>query len=215
MRDRLPMIVSITALLVALFGITPLGKAAYDAVVPRNSVGTLQLKRNAVKAPKIAPSAIRTGHVQNGSLLVADFKSGQLPQGPKGDKGDRGEPGPGATSFDTTVDVGVTDVVLATAAGVEVVARCSPGTGGFASVGIRTTPSTNTLKASGTSSSGSTVSAVNGSGFSGTSVQGAVTAGLNVIARNSAVGSFMRIDARIAVSTPCTAWGMITPSSAS
>jgi hypothetical protein len=93
MRDRLPLLVSITALLVALFGITPLGEAAYNAVVPRNSVGTLQLQRNAVKAAKIAPNAIRTGHVLDGTLLTADFKPGQIPQGPKGDKGDRGEQG--------------------------------------------------------------------------------------------------------------------------
>ena len=50
MRNRLPMVFSFTALLVALFGITPLGEAAYNAVVPRNSVGTLQLQRNAVKS---------------------------------------------------------------------------------------------------------------------------------------------------------------------
>lgn len=93
MRDRLPLAVSITALVVALFGITPLGGAAYNAVVPRNSVGTLQLQRNAVKAAKIAPNAIRTGHVLDGSLLTADFKPGQIPQGPKGEKGDRGEQG--------------------------------------------------------------------------------------------------------------------------
>lgn len=93
MRDRLPMIFSITALLVALFGITPLGEAAYNAVVPRNSVGTLQLQRNAVKAAKIAPNAIRSGHVLDGTLLAADFKPGQIPQGPKGDQGDKGPKG--------------------------------------------------------------------------------------------------------------------------
>jgi hypothetical protein len=57
-------------------------------------VGTLQLKRNAVTASKIAPNAIRTGQVVDGSLLTADFKPGQIPQGPKGDKGDRGPAGP-------------------------------------------------------------------------------------------------------------------------
>jgi len=98
MRNRLPMIFSITALLVALFGITPLGDAAYNAVVPRNSVGTLQLQRNAVKAAKIAPNAIRAGHVLDGSLLTADFKAGQIPQGPKGDKGDTGSVGPPGVS---------------------------------------------------------------------------------------------------------------------
>ena len=99
MRDRLPMIFSTTALLVAVLGVTPLGGAAYHAVVPRNSVGTLQLQRNAVKGAKIAPSAVRTGHVLDGTLLVQDFKPGQIPQGPKGDKGDKGDKGaPGATT---------------------------------------------------------------------------------------------------------------------
>ena len=61
--------------------------------MPRNSVGTLQLQRNAVKPAKLAPNAVRTGHVLNGSLLAADFREGQIPQGPKGDKGDRGDRG--------------------------------------------------------------------------------------------------------------------------
>jgi hypothetical protein len=34
------------------------------------------------------------GHVLNGSLLMEDFKAGQIPQGPKGDKGDTGSQGP-------------------------------------------------------------------------------------------------------------------------
>ena len=34
MRDRLPLILSTTALLVAVLGITPLGEAAYNAVAP-------------------------------------------------------------------------------------------------------------------------------------------------------------------------------------
>ena len=51
MRDRLPMIFSTTALLVALLGATPLGKAALNAAVPRNSVGTKQLRKNASGHP--------------------------------------------------------------------------------------------------------------------------------------------------------------------
>jgi hypothetical protein len=89
-RPSPALIVASLALLVAL------GGTSYAAVlqVPRNSVGTLQLQRNAVKAAKIAPNVVRTGHVLDGTLLVADFKAGQIPQGPKGDKGDRGAPGP-------------------------------------------------------------------------------------------------------------------------
>jgi hypothetical protein len=93
MRDRLPLVISITALLVAVLGATPLGKAAYNAAIPRNSVGTLQLKRNAVTSSKLAPNTVRTGQVVDGSLLTTDFKPGQIPQGPKGDKGDKGDAG--------------------------------------------------------------------------------------------------------------------------
>jgi hypothetical protein len=93
MRDRLPMILSTTALLVALFGATPLGEAAYNAL-PRNSVGTVQLKRNAVTSSKLAPNTVRASQIVNASLLAEDFKPGQLPAGPKGDKGDKGDRGP-------------------------------------------------------------------------------------------------------------------------
>src|SRR4051794_2972219 len=67
-----------------------LGGGAYAALkLPKNSVGTAQLKSNAVISSK----------VKRGSLLANDFKAGQLPQGaqgsqgiqgPKGDKGDTG-----------------------------------------------------------------------------------------------------------------------------
>jgi len=82
-------VVACIALLVSLAG------TSYATVlnVPRNSVGAPQLKRNAVKPAKLAPNAVRTGHVLNGSLLAADFKPGQIPRGPKGDKGDDGTPG--------------------------------------------------------------------------------------------------------------------------
>ncbi len=92
------LVVSCIALLVAL------GGTSYATVlnVPKNSVGTRELQRNAVTAAKISPNAVRTGHVLDGSLLAEDFKPGQLPSGPKGDKGDRGdrgEPGVGRLFF--------------------------------------------------------------------------------------------------------------------
>jgi hypothetical protein len=83
------MVVACVALFVALAG------TSYATVlnVPKNSVGTPNLKRNAVTARKIAPNAVRTGHVLDGTLLLADFKAGQIPQGAKGDKGDKGDAG--------------------------------------------------------------------------------------------------------------------------
>ncbi|HEX6713133.1 MAG TPA: collagen-like protein [Thermoleophilaceae bacterium] len=64
-----------------------LGGGAYAASLPRNSVGTPQLKKNAVTSAK----------VKNGSLKAADFAKGQLPVGTKGDTGPQGLNGdPGA-----------------------------------------------------------------------------------------------------------------------
>jgi hypothetical protein len=81
------MIVACLALAVALGGV------GYAAVkLPANSVGTLQLRNDAVTAAK----------VKNGSLLAADFKRGQIvgktgakgDPGPKGDAGAKGDQGP-------------------------------------------------------------------------------------------------------------------------
>lgn len=72
------MIVASIALFVALSG------ASYAAVVlPRDSVGTPQLKSNAVVTSK----------VKNGSLQAADFAAGQLPAGPQGAQGPAGPQG--------------------------------------------------------------------------------------------------------------------------
>lgn len=77
-RPTAPLFISIFALVVAL------GGTAYaSGVLPRHSVGTVQLKKNAVVS----------GKVKDGSLLRADFRAGQLPAGPKGDKGDTGPAG--------------------------------------------------------------------------------------------------------------------------
>jgi hypothetical protein len=87
--SKLSVVLAATALLVSLLFATPLGQAAGRLIVPKNSVGTAQLKKSAVTSPK----------VRDGSLMAADFKAGQLPKGPKGDtgprglKGDKGDPG--------------------------------------------------------------------------------------------------------------------------
>ena len=82
MRNRWPAVLSVTALVVAVLGATPVGEAALNAL-PRASVGPLQLKANAVTSVK----------VKNGSLLRADFRAGQIPAGPAGPAGAQGAPG--------------------------------------------------------------------------------------------------------------------------
>jgi hypothetical protein len=66
-------VLSSAALAVAVLGATPLGEAASGLVVPRNSIGT--------------------GEVRDRSLLARDFKAGQLPRGPQGPAGPAGPAG--------------------------------------------------------------------------------------------------------------------------
>jgi hypothetical protein len=77
------MVVAGAALLVALGGTS----IAAVSQLPRGSVGTPQLKSNAVTSPKVL----------NRSLLAVDFKQGQIPRGPRGLRGFPGPEGaPGA-----------------------------------------------------------------------------------------------------------------------
>ena len=79
-RPSPAMVVASIGLLVALGGTS----VAAISQVPLRSVGTPQLKANAVTSAK----------VQNRSLLAVDFKQGQVPRGPRGL---RGFPGPEGT----------------------------------------------------------------------------------------------------------------------
>ena len=83
-RSKFNSIVAVTALVVAVLGATPLGHAAGRVLLPSNSVGASQLKKSAVTSLK----------VKDGTLLAADFKSGQLPAGAPGIQGDAGPAGP-------------------------------------------------------------------------------------------------------------------------
>jgi hypothetical protein len=67
-----------------------LGGTSYAAAtLPKASVGSKQIKRNAV----------RSKHVRNHSLLAKDFKPGQLPRGAEGPSGATGEVGPAGPVF--------------------------------------------------------------------------------------------------------------------
>ena len=83
LRKRRPsasIVIASLALLAALSGTS----VASIANVPLFSVGTPQLKGNAVISSK----------VKNRSLLAVDFKKGQLPRGPRGPAGPSGPAGP-------------------------------------------------------------------------------------------------------------------------
>jgi hypothetical protein len=78
-RPSPALVIACAALAVALGGV---GYAA--TVLPRNSVGVLQLRPNSVNSAKVV----------NGSLLRADFRAGQVPRGARGPVGPVGPAGP-------------------------------------------------------------------------------------------------------------------------
>ncbi|MBA3364842.1 MAG: hypothetical protein H0U03_03520, partial [Actinobacteria bacterium] len=102
MKNRLPIVLSTTALIVAVLGVTPLGEAAAKVA---NIVPRAMFANNAARVDGI--SAARTpkaGHLvalgRNGQFpgsviprTIAVEVEQEGPQGPKGDKGDRGATG--------------------------------------------------------------------------------------------------------------------------
>jgi hypothetical protein len=104
LRKRLTFanIMSVVAVFIAL------GGASYAAVnLPKNSVGTKQLKGKSVGTNKLNAGAVNSAKVLDRSLLAVDFKEGELLAGPTGPKGTDGQPGatgtdgqPGATGAD-------------------------------------------------------------------------------------------------------------------
>ena len=73
------MVVACLALAISLSG----AAFAVTTALPRNSVGPVQLKNNAVNSLK----------VRNSSLRAVDFAPGQIPKGPQGPAGPQGPPG--------------------------------------------------------------------------------------------------------------------------
>jgi hypothetical protein len=118
MRKRLPLVLSVTALVVALLGSTPLGEAARDAIplFARNAGAV-----NGIKASRTPRAGYLVPLAGDGRFPQAVVPIG--PPGPRGDKGERGEPGPAglaglrAVSVTTATDSSSTKSVTATCPG--------------------------------------------------------------------------------------------------
>ena len=80
MRDPLSRAVALTALVVAMLGFTGVGEAVRSAILPAGSVGTAQLRNNAVTGAKIRSGAV-TGADINGSIEAGDLAPGTIPAG--------------------------------------------------------------------------------------------------------------------------------------
>jgi hypothetical protein len=113
MRGRLSFanVMSVIAVFIAL------GGASYAAVkLPKNSVGTKQIKNRAVTPPKVSPSVL--------ALL----------KGEKGDRGDRGEIGPAGGTASFTPEIVQKASAFDTITPKELIVECPNGpviSGGF------------------------------------------------------------------------------------
>jgi hypothetical protein len=126
-----------------------------------------------------------------------------------GPTGARGAQGPGATSFTATLASGMSNQTLQTLAN-GVVIQDSCGSGG-AGLGL-TVAGAGGIDASGTLNQNTTVQNLDLTGGA-SSVGNFPTVDYDVIARGHSLGAgFDRIDVHGAAGTPCTFWGMITPS---
>jgi hypothetical protein len=184
-------VMAVIAVFIALGGV---GYAA--SKLPRNSVGPKQIRNGAVSEAKLSASA-KTAL-----------------KGSKGDQGPAGPAGPGATSFVTTLSQGTNLAQVATSPnGLTLRGSCLTGPN---SVGIKiqTTSGGNNLQASGTENTGVfTTSPQDVDNIAGaTQTSDPTVADFDVIARDTTVGPFARIDFHAHFGSPCTFWGMITPS---
>ncbi len=124
------MVVSLIALFVALSG------TGYAAVtLKKNSVGSPQIKRGAVKTSDLANNAVTSPKVKDGSLLASDFKSGELPagaagaQGAKGDTGTKGDTGAAGPTAAAKASEDISDTYLGSATNVMELDKPSVGSG--------------------------------------------------------------------------------------
>src|SRR5437764_6261249 len=109
----------VVAMLALVFALTGTGIAAVTAL-PRNSVGTRQLRTGAVVSSK----------VRNHSLLARDFRRGQLPRGPigpVGPAGPQGPAGPAGASGNLAVNVHEADAAVGPGRRAFAIAACPSG----------------------------------------------------------------------------------------
>jgi hypothetical protein len=116
-----------------------------------------------------------------------------------------GPPGPGASSFQTTIAAGGSSTLASLANGVTVGGSCGGG------VKVSIAGSGTDLRASGTASFDGTVQAVDLNGTGTYTEPGATNVDLDVVA-SAGTAQFARVDVHGGVGAPCVFWGMVVPS---
>jgi hypothetical protein len=181
-----------------------LGGGAYAALtLPKNSVGSRQIKKGAVDSSKVKDRSLRAG----------DFKPGQLPAGARGLQGERGltgPPGPDAKSFDATVSVGGSNVVIEAVNGLQVRGSCDASK---VQVILHADPDSTRFTYSLYGNEDSVLQPDSGTSSLGVVFDGTGQAGFDAFAQNESVQKWTRIYAYGTKGTPCRIRGMVIPTS--
>jgi hypothetical protein len=82
---------NVTSVLALVFA---MGGTGYALTIPKNSIGSSQIKRGAVANSDLRSNAVTSSKVRDGSLRAVDFGAGQLPGGASGATGLAGAIGP-------------------------------------------------------------------------------------------------------------------------
>jgi hypothetical protein len=133
---------------------------------------------------KLPKNSVGPKQIRNGAVSEAKL-SASAKAALKGSKGDQGPPGPGAT--------------------------CTSGP--LVVLRIETTSGANNIQVSGTATNGLTLSSTDVDNISAAvQTSDPSTVDYAVVARDKTVGPFARLDLHAHFGSPCTYWGMITPS---
>lgn len=81
MRDPVSRGLSLAALVVAALGFTGVGEAVRTVILPAGSVGTAQLRDDAVTPAKIRSGAVTGADIKNGTIKAGDLAPGTIPEG--------------------------------------------------------------------------------------------------------------------------------------
>jgi hypothetical protein len=82
---------NVTSVLALVFA---MGGTGYALTIPKNSIGSSQIKRSAVANSDLRSNAVTSSKVRNGSLHAVDFAADQLPGSVSGATGPAGAIGP-------------------------------------------------------------------------------------------------------------------------
>ena len=194
------------------------GGAAYALASSTASTITVCVKHDGgalYKAKKCARHDSRLSWNKHGSVGATGASGATGATGPQGPKGDTGPQGPGATTFAMTLPSGTAFGSIATLPnGMLLEAGCS---GGKVDVGVERSASQVGLQVSGTlSNDGATPTEVSFDSPSGlglnTGPGGTTHTDIDWIVGVPG-GKYARVDIHGTQGTPCSFWGMVTPSS--